>query len=387
MSTVSADVLGVRAAAIESSGWGRRFHFVQPRNACFWVYLVLVITGFQVMLQFATPGLQAYQASFTLSAVVFAVAGLPLLLILRHIDRYDSVPGGLALAAFVWGGFAGTGALALNANNALFSYYAKVFGHEFVFDWGPGVIAPFDEEFAKGIGILLLISLAPRLIRSAFDGLIVGGFIGLGFQVVENVTYGFDAGKGAFGADQISATMSTLFVRVAAGISSHWMYSAIFCAGLVWLIGRPDDPPRRLRGVVLMVIAMLCHGVWDASAGLTTLSPFGLFVSYLLVPIVLISTFVWAYKRSVVVERGWMRGILAPEVDAGLLSAEELDAVVGTRKARKHFKRSFKGHRAHVRAKHVLEAASDLGAELARSGGEYTGEVQRARRDIVELRG
>jgi hypothetical protein len=42
---MSADPLERRRQAIATSGWGARFRFVQPHNACFWVYLALLASG------------------------------------------------------------------------------------------------------------------------------------------------------------------------------------------------------------------------------------------------------------------------------------------------------------------------------------------------------
>ena len=43
--------------------------------------------------------------------------------------------------------------------------------------------------------------LAPKVVRSAFDGFIVGGFVGLGFQIFEDVSYVINGAQGGFGAD------------------------------------------------------------------------------------------------------------------------------------------------------------------------------------------
>ena len=51
----------------------------------------------------------------------------------------------------------------------------QAFGASFAFDWGAALTAPINEELAKGAGVLLLLVLAPRLVRSPFDGLILGG--------------------------------------------------------------------------------------------------------------------------------------------------------------------------------------------------------------------
>ncbi len=34
-----------RQDALAESGWGQPFRFFQPRNLCFWVYMVLVVWG------------------------------------------------------------------------------------------------------------------------------------------------------------------------------------------------------------------------------------------------------------------------------------------------------------------------------------------------------
>ena len=80
-----------------------------------------------------------------------------------------------------------------------------------------------------------------------------------------------------------------------------------------------------------MALAMLFHGAWDAVAGISRYYPLGLFAVYLLVPIGLVVTFVWIYKRSVPTERRWMHDLLAPEVASGVLQQVELDALAGTR--------------------------------------------------------
>ena len=106
---------------------------------------------------------------------------------------------------------------------------------------GCGARGPFTEETAKGSGLLLLIALAPRQVRTAFDGFILGAFIGLGFQIVEDVSYAMTSAGTQFGANQIGASTGTIVLRMVSGVAAHIVYSAIFCAGLVYLLGRPAE--------------------------------------------------------------------------------------------------------------------------------------------------
>lgn len=152
-------------------------------------------------------------------------------------------------------------------NNAAISLWGKANGQQFAADWAAAFTAPITEELAKASGMVLLVLLAPRLIRTAFDGLIVGAFLGLGFQVFEDIIYGVNSAFGNFGVDSVASTYTTSVIRVVVGLTSHWTYSAIFCAGLIYLIGRPDEPRRVGRGLFLMVAAMALHGLWDRRSG------------------------------------------------------------------------------------------------------------------------
>ena len=155
-----------RSRAIDQSGWGEDFRLVQPRNLAFWVYCALVITGAYVLSGQISIAAAAYSGALVSGIVAFGLLAIAYLWFIRYEDRYTTVPHGLAGAGFVWGFVAATGAFALLANGAVIDLYAKIFGASFAFDWGPALAAPLDEELAKGAGVLLLLTLAPRLIRS-----------------------------------------------------------------------------------------------------------------------------------------------------------------------------------------------------------------------------
>lgn len=384
--TLTDSSLDARREALDRSGWGSGFRFVQPRNLAFWVYVVLVGWGALHLLDVARPGTQIAQTSLATTAAIFAVAALPFLAFVRHLDRFRSVPGKLVVTAFVWGGFAGTFSLAIYANDALYSIYDKAGGASFADKWGHALSAPFTEETAKAAGILLLIALAPRLMRTAFDGLIVGSFIGLGFMVLENMIYGFRGGINGFDIDNVNSAIHSTFLRVGTDFFSHWVYSGIFCAGLIWLVGRPDEPARRVRGVVLMALAMLAHGLWDAGSGMLATNFVLVLIPYFAVPVGLVLTYRWVYQHSVGTERLWAMAVLQPEVAGGVATQAEIEAFVGTRKNRKAYIHSAKGHKGHKGAKHAMDALHDLLLELSRSGGETTPRVTRARGEVQRVR-
>ena len=370
-----------RRRAIEQSGWGEDFRLFQPHNLAFWVYCALVVAGAYVLSGQISIAAAAYSGALISGVIAFGLLAVAYLWFIHYEDRYTTVPRDLAATGFVWGFVAATGAFALNANDAVTSLYAKSLGASFAFDWGAALAAPIDEELAKGAGVLLLLTLAPKLIRSPFDGLILGAFVGLGFQISEDISYAWIGAANAFG--DVGVAWSTIVVRTLASIPSHWMYTAIFGAGLIWFVGRPDVPARRGLGAGLMLTAILMHGLWDASAAIAGNSVFGWIVP-LAVASVLISVFVWIYKNTEPIEREWMRELMAPEVELGVITPAELDALAGSRST----------HRGYIRAqpnpgtaRNVLEAESHLAHQIARDDGAETAAVQQARAAVTQARG
>jgi protease PrsW len=369
-----------RLHAIERSGWGEEFRLIQPHNLAFWVYCLLVVFGVVVLSGQVSIAVAAYSGALTVGIIAFGLLALAYLWYIHYEDRYTTVPRPLAASGFLWGFVAATGAFALLGNDAVMSLYSKAFGASFAFDWGAALAAPIDEELAKGAGVLLLLLLAPRLIRSPFDGLILGAFIGLGFQISEDISYAWIGAANSFG--DVGAAWNTIVARTFASIPSHWMYTGVFGAGLVWFIGRPDVPARKGLGAGLMVTAMLMHGLWDASAAIagdnvTSIVPG-------LVAFVLISVFVWVYENSVGIERDWMSELMAPEVELGVVTPGELEALAGTRTRLKHYVRAQPSPRTAAR---VLKAEIHLAHQIARDGGDDTGAVRDARAAVARARG
>jgi RsiW-degrading membrane proteinase PrsW (M82 family) len=369
-------------AAIEQSGWGQRFRFVQPRNLAFWVYGLFLVMGAIKMAQFL-DGSIASSSILILGFVVFGLYTVPFWLFIHHNDRYEREPAKLCTYAFLWGGVAATFGVAMQANTAVLSLWSKAMGQPWAHDWAPGFTAPFVEELSKGAGLVLLIVLAPKLIRSALDGFILGAFIGLGFQVFEDVLYVANSSAAAFGAHPESSAVQVIVMRGLSGIVTHTLYSAIFGAGLVWFIGRrPAEPPRRWLGLGLMLLVLPLHGALDVAP------TFGaaFFPINGAVAIAEIVIGIIVYRIASHRERDWMHDLLAPEVVRGTITQPELDAMAGSRKDRKHFVKAAHGHRDHVQAKHVIHAATDLAEEIAKAGGRESDGVARARSELARLR-
>ncbi|SEE50565.1 PrsW family intramembrane metalloprotease [Jiangella alba] len=388
-----ADLDAARVRAIDDTGWGAGVRVFQPRNLALWLWAALVVWGAVLQVQRWTASAGYYAPALSLALVAFALYGAVFWWFTQHIDRYAAQPVTFRLMAFLWGALAATWVFSAPANDAIRSLLAKAFGTTFALEWGPGIVAPIDEEWSKGLGLLLLIAIAPHLVRTAFDGFILGAFIGLGFQILEDIAYVLDSAPTQFGANQIGASMQTFVVRMASGIGSHILFSAIFCTGLVLAIGRPQQPRRLGTGIGLIALAMALHGIWDAQGPLlhaalgdSDLLPFAQLALMVLLPLIGIAIVIRVFHLAVAGEREFVRPLLAPELARGVVTAAEVDAAAGDRKARKKYRAHGRGLGHGRRNRHVLEAVFDLADELGRARGADTARVHFARAEVARLR-
>ena len=192
-------VIAARRAVIDESGWGARFRVIQPRNFTFWVMAFLFVSGAALTYQGFRGAAEAYTESFAQGFAWFAVFTLAFLWLFARLDRYSSIPAKAKVVAFLFSGLVSTFAMAALNNDAFRSILAKTVSLEFMQDWSAGLTAPWSEEIVKMLPVVLLIGLAPKVMRCAFDGLIIGAISGLAFQVFEDVAYTYNSAAANFG--------------------------------------------------------------------------------------------------------------------------------------------------------------------------------------------
>jgi RsiW-degrading membrane proteinase PrsW (M82 family) len=369
--------------AIEQSGWGAPFRLLQPRNLAFWVYLAGLGVGMVAMLRYFARGSGFYAPALAGGVVLFGLYLVPWLLLLRRYNRYTELPVGLLASGFAWGGIAATFCVALPANTALMEIWAKVGGSAFAGTWAAGLTAPIDEEWSKALGLVLLIGLAPRLVRSAYDGFLIGAFVGLGFQVFEDISYVYTGAAQTFGVNQLGVALETFIYRGAAGIVSLALFSAIFCAGVMWVLGRVPHERHVVGGLLAMLTATVFHFVWDDMGGLGGGNRWVQTLLPLIIGAVELVAVFFVRRRAARLERSWIRDLLGPEVEIGAVNPELLCALSGLRKDRRAYRKWLHSRR---RARHLIRAASGLARQIATAGGVETPMVEHARSELVRLR-
>lgn len=358
------------------------FRLWQPQNPVLWLFVLLLFSG---ILQFGhqvSVGASLHPTAVIYSFLLWSIYVIPWLVFINHRELFARQSRRSAWVGFLWGGFIATWVMALHANAAIINILAKTVSADFASEWGAAISAPIVEETSKGLGIIVVILLVGSRLRSPYEGMVLGAFVGLGFQVFEDWLYTVNAAELNFGENDFQAVFGTFLMRGVAGLFSHAMYTAIVGAGIGFIASR--EGPRRIGlGVGLILAAVLLHSFWDSPilAG----SPALLFLK--VIPALLVYLFV--LRHALERERTWVNEALAPEVAAGTITQTELNGIENTyRDRRKHWKAIAKdqGKDAAESQQAFERAITNLADGLEDSDGAETPEVDFARSEVARLR-
>lgn len=253
------------------------------------------------------------------------------LLTVRFIDRWEPEPKPLLLFAFVWGAV-----VSIAVTMLIQPYFSLVAGPASGLDYTTFAVtvqAPVVEEFAKSLGLLLLLLFARKHFDGPVDGVVFAFTIAAGFAFTENILY-FGRAIAASG-DPGTDLAVVFFLR---GVMSPFAH-AIFTGTTGLIMGfaarRWHNGLSVLAFAVGLVPAMLLHSAWN-SMGENFLA------QYLLVqvPIFLLAVLVIVLLR--VAERRLTRQRLKEYAAAGWFTAAEVEmmATPGGRRSALRWARS-----------------------------------------------
>jgi RsiW-degrading membrane proteinase PrsW (M82 family) len=270
------------------------------------------------------------------------------LLTVRFIDRWEPEPRPLLLFAFVWGAV-----VSIAVTMLLQPYFSAVAGPASGLDYTTFAVtvqAPVVEEFAKSLGLLLLLLFARKHFDGPVDGVVFAFTIAAGFAFTENILY---FGRAiAESSDPGTELAVVFFLR---GVMSPFAH-AIFTGTTGLIMGfaarRWHNGLSVLAFAVGLVPAMLLHSAWN-SMGTDFLATYVL----VQVPIFLLAVTVIVLLR--VAERRLTRQRLREYAAAGWFSAAEVDMLAtsgGRRSALRWAKSTGRG----PQMKALFHAATQL---------------------------
>jgi RsiW-degrading membrane proteinase PrsW (M82 family) len=269
-------------------------------------------------------------AVFPSDTLLAVVLQLPLVIVgwwLFRLARPLRAPLRLwSAAALIWGATAATGC-ALLANQGLTGLWAKGEGVAFASNWSAALTAPLNEEVLKLAGVVMIALAAPLAIRGPLDGMIYGALTGLGFQAIENVTYGLNNIPETGAIDPAHAVASSAVVRVGlTGLGSHWTMTAVAGAGIGYVTARGL---RRgaLPAAACLATAMAMHLLFDAPQPAIFLK--------VLINFVIVTSFYLRLRSSYL---AGARAALSAQVAAGAIPDSEAAYLLsrGRRRRRRH---------------------------------------------------
>ena len=311
--------------------------------------------------------------------VGFIASLLPLgsvLLAVRYIDRWEPEPKRLLFFAFGWGAL-----VSVSVTMLLQPFFSLAAGPASGLDYTTFAVtiqAPVVEEFAKSLGLLLLLVFARKQFDGPVDGVVFAFTIAGGFAFTENILY-----FGRAIAESSTPGVDLAVVFFLRGVMSPFAH-AIFTGTTGLILGLAAR--RGHSGLTLLafpaglVPAMVLHSGWN-SMGQDFLAQYIL----VQVPIFLLAVLVVVLLR--VAERRLTRQRLQEYAAAGWFTGQEV-AMLATPAGRRAAKRWARSTGRASEMKAFLHAATRLAFTRQRilSGRDVAAHQLDERHQLDEVR-
>jgi RsiW-degrading membrane proteinase PrsW (M82 family) len=197
------------------------------------------------------------------AALILAMLPIPLLVALvLALDRLEPEPPRMLVFAFMWGaGVAVLGALVLNTLGVLY-VTTPIFGEDDAHFVSATFGAPLIEEPLKGAVLFGMLWRRRNEIDGFADGIIYAAMVGLGFAMMENVTYYMRA----YEESGVAGLQATFILRGVVAPLSHPLFTSMIGLGVAWAATHRRG--RVAAAVLGLIGAMVLHGLWNGAASL-----------------------------------------------------------------------------------------------------------------------
>lgn len=247
------------------------------------VYAGAVISGLASIVGSMSGSVALAPALTAASVVLFGCAGAFFAWLLAKIPYFWPVTRETRGLATLWGATAATG-YALLANLAIYEHLADQPGAP---AWS--MFAPLTEEPIKDLGVVVVLLLAATRPRTALDGLVVGSFVGLGFEVVENVVQSVNnaiaAAPSGHPSQWTSLVTDVVHEVLRRSWTGHIVITGIAGFGIAYAMTARRKPMPHRVGVAaaLVLLAVAGHLLWNSHrfGVFYVLGQFGLLAIYL----------------------------------------------------------------------------------------------------------
>lgn len=308
----------------------------RPYNAVFWVWIGAMVLGTWRLLSGSGAAFaETSQTHIALAPVWIAFMAL----LVWVMTRFDPFRAAVRYPQMLLAGAAlgGTVALAMaaSANTTLEQVWASVLDPVTLSRWAPALTAPFVEEAAKLSCAAVILVLCASVCTRISHALLVGMFVGFGFDMLEDLTYATTGALASLDSDLIGAG-EQMYTRIATSVPSHWAFTALTTVGLLLLLPTFSNPSgwsrtrRIVTAALLLAAGPLMHFVWNAPVPDGTLLKMGFNLALLLT----VTTLLLREERRWVMAHGdkAIRAGFTPELVASLPTRRSRRRVPGKRR-------------------------------------------------------
>ncbi len=288
-----------------------------------WVFAAGLVCGGYVLARDMVPRLAESGTAIAVALPIIVLAAAAIAVIIWALDRSHAQVRSAWALAFAWGAIGACG-LSLQINGFASDAVSDVLDDPGATVWGAALVGPLDEETIKGAGVALLLVMFRDRLRRPLQIFAVGAFAGLGFQVVENLTYAMTFALRDAQSDAAGALTVTL-LRALFGFQSHWVYTGFFALGLALLRSRPA------LAALAVALSYLMHFWWNAPSGDNPMIAFALILLKCAVTLTLLGGAWW---WMILEQRRWLQGAITTPEAAKLAPPAEL-ATLPTRAQRR----------------------------------------------------
>ncbi|RRR96036.1 PrsW family glutamic-type intramembrane protease [Glycomyces terrestris] len=234
-----------------------------PASPAQWTAALLIGAAAILLLYNTLPVALAYPRAGATALVLFSLFALPFWTMRRRLADRLALPGAALLLGLAWGATVAV-MTSLFGSRALHGLLATARGPAWAERWAPVLAAPVVEEVVKAAGVVLVVAIFWGRLHGVLDGIVLGAFCGVGFQIVEGYAFAMSSTVVNRAGDAVAPVVAVFVVRgVLAGLWSHAVFTAIAGAGIAYAATRRTRRAAwAAAGSVAGVIVL--HAVWNS---------------------------------------------------------------------------------------------------------------------------
>ena len=281
----------------------------------------LLVMGMLGLIFLALVGAMSTGLSGLLVGIVLGTLPVPVYVALAlWLDRFEKEPAWMLAGTFFWGATVAVFfSFIFNTINGLI--FGALFGAGAGQILGGVVSAPIVEEGSKGLALFILYWWKKDEFDGVVDGVIYAAMVGLGFAMAENFLY---YGR-TFAEGGIEGSLLVFVLRGLISPFAHPLFTSMTGIGLGLARQSNSSFVKFAAPAAGLLAAMLLHALWNFSG--VPLGLVGFFGTYLLVMVpallgVLVMVFLGLRREGMVI-----RHYLTPELQSGLITRQEYDAL------------------------------------------------------------